>query len=536
MRAATPTFLALLLLAAHARAQNAPANAPTSAAVDSEDATVATVQKRIAEEPTFAAMVAKRINDSQLSGVIAPLTDGDARLAKVSDWIAKDPESAARLAIGLYGDDASGNHAFEEGLLRQTRMTVEDNTKGNKGSLGRLRDASKNSRLLKAQQDQLSEDEKREIMRTLFEGQGAQTGTVLNQRPDGSGNPPPSGPGVGTGGVSAAFGGIYDRLSGANLRGYSPQLVALQSSLNQRRPPGAPALIETGKLDYPTLAFPAYGIEYDVRGLESRVARDRILALARLAGVALTAGDWKDPDLEKKLLAKIPADRLPPRLKRRAELAAKARAALQAFLDAAAAAKDPAKISKELVVELGRRQRDAARWITVAALEEDLSRIDELDGFLTPELLDAVASAPAAADVRAAYKDRGQALQQRVAAARADAEKASGLLAADSWEASLAEVDRLTASERSARKSLERDIPVYARVPFRVAGALTAQARWREWLDDLAVRWAPSTDYARAVTERRGRLTRWLSAFGEIARGDFAAAAAVFAELEPPAH
>jgi hypothetical protein len=281
------------------------------------------------------------------------------------------------------------------------------------------------------------------------------------------------------------------------------------------------------------LAYPSYAMDYDVRGLESRLARDRLFALAKLAGVMLTAADLRDPDLEKKLLAKIPADRLPPGFKRRAELAAKARAALQAFLDAAAAAKDPASISKNLIVGLGRLQQDAARWITAAALEEDASHIDELDDFLTPELRLAIEACPAAPPTRASYLGRGEELAARVASARADVRKASDLLTNDGWQSALAEIDRLTNSERAARKTLEREVPVYTRVPYRLAGAARTQARWRDWLDDMAVKWAPSTSYAKNVSARRARLSRWLGLFLRISGGDLDGAAGGVAAPEP---
>jgi hypothetical protein len=521
-------LLTVLLLAAPARAQETPA----ATAVESQDATLNAVLKRLDKEPAFAAMIAARIDRSQVAPLIAPNLSGDDRLKAVKVWMAQEPESAARIALGLYGDDAAGNTLFEDALLRQSRLSVLDNTKGNKGVLGRLREAGKDSTLLKRQSEQLSDDEKREITRTLFEGAGAQSGTVLNSAETGRPRPGGSDAGSNSGAAATAFSGFYDRLSAANIHGYSPQLLVLQNALNAHRPPGAPALIETGKLDYATLAYPAWGIEYDVRNLESRLSRDRILALAKLAGVDLSARDWKNPNLEAELLAKVSAERLSPRFKRRAELAAKARAALEAFLAAAAAAKNPALITKELLVELSARQHDAARWITAAALEDDLSRADELDGFLTPALLAAVDAAPAEKDQREAYKARGKDLQDKLSGARADASKAEALLVADGWAASLAEVDRLSASERAARRALERDIPIYSRVPFRFETPQTV-ARWRLWLDDFMVRWLPSTGYASAILARRARQSRWLSVFLLIAAGDAKGAASAFGALEP---
>lgn len=534
MNAALAALLTAVLLAPHgARAQGA----PSSAAAETDDPTLLAIQSRLGEDPAFAGVVAQRIDRSQLAGIIAPTaTDPADRLKAVKAWVAGDPNSASRLAVGLFGDDAAGTHDFEDNLVRQTTLTPVDNTKSNRGVLWQLRNVAHFSDLIKRQSQNLSDDEKRELLRTLFEGNGAQTNSVLNQAGGDVGGPgAAAGPGVGTGGVTAGFAGYYDRLGAGNLHGYSPQLLALQSSLNQRRAPGAPALIETGKLDYATLAYPAYAMDYDVRGLEARLRRERLLALARLAGVTLSARDLKDPDLEKKLLAKIPADRLPARLARRAALNAKARAALDAFLAAAARAKDPAKISRRLLVELSRLQAEAARWITAAALEEDLSRLDELDGFLTPELLAQIASAPAPDAARAGYRDRGTELEARLTAARADAQAAQDALTGPGWAAALVEISRRIASERAARAELTRDIPLYSRVPYRLAESAQVQARWRVWLDDLALQWLPTSDYARAVAARRARFARWGGIFERISRSELSGAAADDAQLEPPA-
>lgn|GEM_PF-1901416 len=525
--------LLLALAAAPARAQDVPSG--TAVAID--DPQMKEVLQRIKEDPAFADMVAERIARSRLSGTSSS-DDQAERLKAVKEMVAKDPEDATRLAMGLFGDDAAKTHDYEEGVLKIMGQSVSDNTQGNKGVLGRLRAAGNDSRLLSAQASKLSDDEKREMMRTLFEGKSGASNTVLNPMnqggPGGPGGPGggPAGPAVGSGGVSAGFSGYYDRLSGANLHGYSPQLLALQNKLNQRRAPGAPVLIETGKLDYETLSYPKYGMDYDVRGLEARLARDRISALARLAGVSPSARDWRDPDLEKKLLAKIPAARLPPAFARRAELAAKARAALQAFLDAAEAAKDPAKISKPLVVGLGRLQQDAARWITATALQEDLGRLDEMDDFLTPDLRLAIDAAPALPPTRAAYIGRGEELKAKLTDARAATQKAVDLLTNDGWEARLAEVDRLTGAERAARKDLERDLPVYVRAPYRLNSATRVQARWQDWLDDAALKWAPSTSYAQSVSARRARRARWLAVYEDVARGDLPGAASAAAALD----
>ncbi|MFI5350827.1 MAG: hypothetical protein ACHQ2Z_14865, partial [Elusimicrobiota bacterium] len=320
---------------------------------------------------------------------------------------------------------------------------------------------------------------------------------------------------------------------GATPPGSARPLLPRLRAPRARRPPGAPALVETGKLDYATLSYPAYAMNYDVGNLEKRLRADSLLMLAKLAGKTLSARDWADPGLEAKLAAQVPADKLSPRLKRRAELAAKASAALSSFSAATERAKNPNAISRALLIELGAKQKETARWIAAAALEEELSRVDELADFLTPELLAAVAAAPAPAGERDAYKRRGEALKAKVAQVKSNAEKALGLLESDAWAGALAQVDALVAENHDLKLTLSRDIGDYSRVPFGIADSLLIQPRWREWLDNFSVKWAPSLSYSRAVAFRRGRLARYMNVFELIASGDANAAHTAFANAEP---
>lgn len=504
--------LALLLLcAAPLRAQDE----GSAVQAEEKDPEVIEVRDKIKNDPAVVEVVAQRVARSQLSQYLTPATDKETRVNAAREWAAKDPEAAARIVIGLLHDDANQNTVFEDSFLKQMGVRFENNPGAEKNLFNRLKKTAKDSKLLKKQSQEMSEDERREILRSLFEGKGASGDKVIHEKDDGSGKTPDkSGP------AATSFNGIYDRLSAGNLRGYSPQLMSLQSALNLRRPPGAPALVETGKLDYPTLAFPAYGMNYDVGNLEERLRRERLFALARLAGVKLGARDWTDPGLEARLLKQIPEGKLPPRLKTRAELAAKARAAMQAFLNAADKAKDPNKISRGLLVELGGLQKETARWIAAAALEEELSRVDELEGFLTPGLLAAVDAVPAPQPTRDAYKRRGQALKDRVAKVKSNAQAALDALQSDAWASKLGAVDKLVAENRELKNNLSRDIDDFSRVPWRVAESRVAQPAWRDTLDDLAVKWAPRLSYSRGVALRRGRLARLLGVFGMIAAGD----------------
>jgi hypothetical protein len=510
MRRALAAALLFLPASMPAAAQETPA--VTTA--EETDPQVIAVRDKMKNDPAFLDAVAARMARSQL---VTRLTDDRSeagRLAAAKAWIDDDPGAAARVALGLAADDAAGNDNYEKALLTQLGKSYEANPGAQHNLYNRLRRTAKDSTLVKKQSENMSADEKSEIVRKMFEGEGSASNKVIKDNP-GDGKAAPA-----AAGASTAFNGIYDRMSAGNLRGYSPQLLALQSSLSARRPPGAPALVETGKLDEATLSYPSYGMSYDIGNLSQRNRQDRILALARLTGTTLTARDWKDPDVEAKLAAKVPEGKLPPRLKRRAELEEKARAALAAFSAAAAKSKDPSAITRGLLIELGAKQKETARWITAAALEEELSRLEPFENFLTPELLAAIDAVAVVPPERDAYKHNGQALQSRVAAVKLNAEKAQGLLESDGWAGALAAVDKLIAENQNLKRNLGRDIDDFTRVPYRISEASVVQPRWRVWADDLAVKWAPSLAYSRGVALRRGRLSRFLAVFGMIASGD----------------
>jgi hypothetical protein len=523
MRLAPAAALLLLAAAAPAFAQEE----PSAQVLPETDPAIIELRDKLTNDPAMIELVAERVARSRLIGRLTTASDNDGKIAAAKDWIKQDPGGAAHIALGLAGDDASGSSGYEDALLAQLGKEYEHNPGADKNLFGRLRKTARDSNLLKKQSQEMSEDERREILRNMFEGKGAESDKVLKMNEDGKGPPPSDKP------STAQFNGIYDRLSAGNLRGYSPQLMALQSALSARRPPGAPALVETGKLDYATLSYPAYGMNYDVGNLESRLRRERVLALAKLSGRTLTARDWADPDLENKLGGKESAEKLKPRLQKRAELAVKARAAMEAFLAAAAKTKDPNKISRGLLVELGAKQKETARWIAAAALEEELSRVDEMADFPTPELLAAVDAAPCPVDERAAYKRRGEGLKAKVAQVKSNAETALGLLESDAWASKLADVDKLVADNRDIKQTLSRDIADYSKVPYGVRDSMLVQPRWREWMDDAAVKWAPSLSYSKDVAYRRGRLSRYMNVFGLIASGDANAAHAAFMVAEP---
>ena len=152
--------------------------------------------------------------------------------------------------------------------------------------------------------------------------------------------------------------------------------------------------------------------------------------------------------------------------------------------------------------------------------------------FLTPELLSAIDAVPAPAPTREAYRKRGTTFKDKYAAAKSNAQKAQSLLESERWATTLAEVDRLIAADRSLRRNLLRDTNVFSRVPWRIAESRASQTRWREVLDNLAMKWAPGTAFARAVALRRNRLSRYLGVFSQVAAGDLDAAAQSFSSAE----
>ncbi len=503
-----------LLLACGARAQDVPTEQTEGQAVDGDQsAASAEMRRQLESDPGLVEALVERISRSRIGNVISKELNVERRNAEIRQWVNADLGGAADLALGFAKDDANGNMLFENSLYKQLSKTYTRNNDG-RGAYGVLKDAARKSKTIKGADEDVSDEQRREMLKNLFEGKGSQSERTVTGSADKGGAPP------GSQAAPALANSFYDRLSAGNIRGYSPQLMAFQSSLNQRRPPGAPLLIETGKLDHATLSYPAFGLKYDLGNLEERMRRERINQLAALGGVTLGARDWQDPGLEARLLARVPADKLPKRFSSRAAAIAKAKAALDAFESAAAAAKDPNAISKRLLVELGGRQREAARWLTAAALEEELGRVENDEGFLTPELLAAIDAVPAPAPAKAAYKLRGEGYKTRLETLRANALAGIAALEREDWLSRVPLIEKAIADNQALRKTLSRDIADYRVVPFKVAEAVHKQARWREILDNLAVKYASSTSYAKEVSRRRGRLSRSLNAFALIAQGD----------------
>ncbi|MDX6768169.1 MAG: hypothetical protein SF051_01440 [Elusimicrobiota bacterium] len=519
------SLLLALLLAGGAAANDygaAPGEVEGEAVDPGNAEQVAAMKQQLLADPSVAQALIERIMRSRLVDRFSVETTPEKRRQELAEWIAEDPDAAAQVAVGLASDDAEGSRRYESLLLKNTRSRLVFNPGSRKGVFGRLKKASDESRLMnKEDNKEMAEEEKQELLKTMFEGEGSQGGRVLTMEKDGTAKNPD---GVASAASAALADAYYDRLSAGNLRGYSPQLLAMQSALNQRRPPGAPALIETGKLDHLTLSYPGFGMKFDVDNLEKRLRRERLTVLAQLAGRTLSARDFDDLDLEAKLLAQVGVDKLKPRLARRAAVLAKARAALAAFMAKADLARDPNNITRKLLHELGRLQRDGARWIAAAALEEELSRVENEEGFMTAELRAAIEAAPVPPDAKAAYLRRGETYQKRLKALKDNANQALAILDTDAWEAQAAKVEKLVGENALLRRELSRDVADYTKVPFRIAESRVTLARWRVYAEELAIKWVPRTAFARAAAGRRGRLARYRDVFLKIAAGDLARA------------
>jgi hypothetical protein len=476
------------------------------------------MQETLRRNPGVLDSLARRILESEIGARISGAADPEQRLADIRRWIKDSPESAAHVAVGLARDDNEGSRRFEEEVLRDAdrSLTLNPDHIG-KSTFGRLKRGSLESTLMR-RDDKMSDEEKREIIKNLFEGRGGMSNQVINQARDAR-NP-----------AGAAFSGdYYNRLSRLNLRGYSPQLLALQSSLNARRAPGAPRLVETGKLDYQTLVYPAYGMRYDVSNLRERLLTQQNLELARLAGLAgrYTARELASPEISALLQADAANKKLNPRFARRRRAVERAAAALSEFESAAQRSQDPDSITPGWLLTLAGRQKEAARWISVAALEEELQRLETESGFLSADLLTLIEKCPVSESLKNSYKSRGQAYQTSLEGLRMRAETALSRLQADDWMKSAHEIERVLAQEGAARGALLRNIQDYRLTPYHLSGLAAARPRWRAGLETLVERYLPGTNWGRRLRARQQQGQRLTDVFARIATGDPDAAHAI---------
>ncbi len=513
------SFLIILLLTCALRADDGePDSKPPVYAVEADQTeAIKNMSRQLADDPGLQEALVDRIMPSQIADAISDELDTNKKRSAVRDWVRGDLVAAAEMALGLKKDDVEGAPLFENSVVKYIHQTFRRNNT-DRGAYGVLKSAAKTSQLVGRNDQQAGEEERRESLRNLFEGKGAQDAKVITGQAS-SGKAASDAPASAV--LSISF---YDRLSTDNIHGYSPQLMSFQNALNTRRPPGAPILIETGKLDYATLAYPAHGLKYDLRNLEDRLRRARIAELAAMGGVQLTERDMDDPNLEARLRARVPAGKLSKRFAARAAANARAQAALFAFNAAAEKSRDSSRITKTLLLELSSRQREAARWLTVASLEEELSRITDEEDFLTAELIVAIDAVPLAAPIRELYKRRGESYKERASKLKAQIQITIDALLSVEWLSRTSRIEKMINENTSLRRKIMRDMADYRFVPVRIAAVAIKQARWQKIIDEMIVKYAKFTPYGRAIASRRDKFSRYLYIFGQIASGDISGA------------
>lgn len=494
----------------------------TQAIVESQSE--ADVAKKVADalsgDSSMRSSLAARILRSQISAQIA---GGEADpQAAVESWIQSNPKDAAHLAIGFAQDDESGTQEFEKSLTERVKRYLRLNPDREGGLLGVLKAAGGESKVIRKLGKKMDEEEQRELVKRLFEGQGGAQGRVLKQPGDdqGGGKPDPANP------DSVVGSSAYDRLSALNPSGYSPDVLSLQSALNAQRPPGAPKLVETGRLDFPTLVHPIYALRADLGRQEAGLRARRAAALAQALGRSgeFKASDFADAGVQAKLEREGAGRPLPPRVARRRQALDRAKASSEEFRAAAERMQSPSSITRAGLRELSAKQKEASRWLLVATLEADLERLEAEGAFWTPELESLIRTAPATETARQAFLARGKATVARLTRIRDHDETAMRLLLAPDYAARWPAVERELASGNALRRGLSRDLTLVARVPAGLHSASRPPAGWRALAERWVRRLAPSSRWAKDAESREQRAGAWSEAFSLVAAGDFARA------------
>lgn len=487
-----------------------------SAVETEDDRMAAAVRDRLASDPDAAWGLAERILRSRMGPKLVEETDPVLAGAQLKDWVLENPEDAAHLAVGFAKDDAMGNTDFEDSLFERVSRYFELNPGRHKGILGRLDRAVEESKSLGKIKD-LGDEDRRSLLKRFFEGDAFRPAGKVTET-EGGGSSGPGGPPPADAPAAYAGGALYDRISAANPTGYSAQVLALQNALNNRRPPGAPELKETGRLDHETLRYPYYGLLYDVGRLRKDLEYHRAWALAQLAGEdkGLSPERLRDPKLLAELEKRAGGKPLDPAFERRRAAILRAQEALNRFDAEAAKAKDPRKITPALLASLSALRREAARWIAVAAQEERLQRLRVYGAFLTPFLRSMVESAPAAPEERAKYLARGEALAREIAVAVKTGEVALKLLYEGTPRA-LAEADDPLERTRQDAKRLPAQVEAYRETLDRLHKSRRAVSRLRAWLEPLLIRWLPGSDAAKKARKERAAEASARAAFRRVA-------------------
>ncbi len=498
-----------LLCAGAAFAAQAPEVRPVAAAGEKDDS-LRRLAWTLRGDPEAADRVAERIFRSRIAGDLADSPDPELGLAKIRKWVKKNPEDAAALALGFAKDDAQGTHEFEDSLFHGVNRLFEVNPGFDRGIFGKLKLAGAESQAA-MRDDGLDDDERTELLRRFFEGGASASGKV--GAPGSRG-----GPGGGLGAASAGS-GAYDRLSAANVSGYSPQVQALQSEMNRSLVPGAPRLVETGRLDHATLRHPVYALDHDLRRLESSLRTQRASAQARSLGQEARFGSGKLADgeiqaeLDKSAGGK---DFLLHGARRRKalEAASKARDLLS---ERAERAKDPSRVTAALVKELSGLRREAARRIAAAAALEELDLLEGAGPVLSPRLRETIARTPVEEPLRARYLLRGEGLERARQETLGRLAQGLDLLESSGAQEKLDEAGRVLARARSEARGLLRLMEEYSRVPELLSALGPAPSGLTDPQKARLAPFLPHARFARAWREREEQRRSALEAFHRIA-------------------
>ncbi|MFH1726126.1 MAG: hypothetical protein ABII00_16075 [Elusimicrobiota bacterium] len=526
MSAAAPLCLAAAVAAAavvpagEARADTADIPPVEGAPAESEAETAAgrRTAEILAEDPGAADTLAARILRSSFGNRLAESDDPREARRDIRAWILANPEDAAALAVGFAKDDAQGTRVFERSLDRRVRSFFELNPDRHKGLLGRLDRAAAISKTIEGPAE-LDDEERRALIERLFEGGSAAAGSAAGRpgAPGGAEPPPEPRP--------ATYAGetLYDRLDPSNPTGYSPEVMAMQSEMNRRGPPGAPRLVETGRLDYPTLRHPYHGLRYDIDRLARAYRARRALELARRLGPGkekgYTAGQLREPEVQRELEARAGGQDLSPGLARRRRALERAEAALRDFDGEAAGTKRPKGITRARLRRLSKKRGEAARWIAIASLEETMQLLAGHRGFLTPPLRDAIAKAPVDERMRESYLRRGRRLEDDLTAVTARGKKALTLLTERDDRDSWLDAERLIGEFRTAARSISGEVRLYRETPLQLLKTREGVGPWRALLDEWILKLLPGTGRARTARKRREREASLRAAFARIADG-----------------
>ncbi|MBI4385757.1 MAG: hypothetical protein HY551_00090 [Elusimicrobia bacterium] len=491
----------------------------TTLSVMQDEELIKEVQRLLDRDPEARRKLARRVEASSLGGYLSGSEGAPFSIDAVEAWVLEHSEQAAQLAVGFARDDRDGTRVFEESLYRRVVRFYQLNPGRRGGILGALDQAGRESSEIIGQAG-ISEEQQREILKKIFEGRGGESNKVLTA-PEASVQPLERESGAG----GAIFAGetLYDRLSGVNPTGYSPQVQTYQSALNARRVPGAPRVLETGRLDYSTLAHPYYELRHDL----DRVSRDfqkyKIWELSRMLNLdrGLRPEDYENERLLGDLEAAARGKRISPRLLRRESALARARQALAGLWNEVDATRDPSRITGELLRALASRQKEAARWITAASLEADLQRLESRQDFWTEELQKSIRQVPVPESVRQAYLSQGPKLLSRIARVEEYDRKALECLEGANYLARWAEAGRLIEAARVLREHWERDVQLLASIPPQLLEAWERKPYWRKVLDRCILWLAPRSRYGGRIRARQERFSGFYRAFGRIAIGDF---------------